>query len=297
MHRHIAFGLHWDSDMPLDQFALAPDDSAPADITVRRAAAPLPEREEVRAMDGASLCADGFRLSGEDAILDFRTPGTIEWLPGPKWQGRFPPLFYGTLAALVLAWRGGAPIHGSSVEIDGRAYLICGESGAGKSTLTAALIASGTARLVADDLSTLEAGEDGQPVIYPGRPAIRLFPATAAYMREAGAEVREDPDNDKQLVFPARADPVLPVPLAATIVIGADTGAIPLWRRSAFLDTQIFRPRWMWAIPGWHDRFKIIHRAGTKLPMLSLGHEAIRDRESFVSRAREALLLIQSHRP
>lgn len=300
MHRHIAFGLRWDSDIVLGQFNRAPDDDAPGDIVVRRAAAPLPDREIVHAKDGvglkerAVLYTDGFRLQVSEAIFDFHTPGTIEWLPGPAWRGEFPPLFFGTIAALALAWRGGIPIHGSSVEIDGRAYLVCGPSGAGKSTLAATLVASGRARLIADDLSIIEGAVGGAPSLYPGRPAIRLFPALAEHMRASGAEVREDPGNDKLLVRPARADPLIPVPLAAIIVLGADTSAIPLWRRADFLNAQVFRPLWMRAIPGWHDRFRFLHHVGTTVPMHSLGAADIRDTKDFHDRALQALALVDS---
>jgi len=293
MHRHIAFGLRWDSDIALDQFAKASlADTLPPDITIRRAAGPLPDREMVHRKDGGTLCADGFRMHGDDeAIYDFRAPGTIEWRPGPAWQGRFPPLFFGTVAALVLAWRGGVPIHGSSVEIDGRAWLICGPSGAGKSTLAATLAASGKARLIADDLSILQGSASGPPTLYPGRPAIRLFPALAEHMRASGAEVREDPGNDKLLVRPARADPLTPVPLAAFIILGTDAAGIPLWRRGAFLDSQLFRPMWMRAIPGWRDRFRMLHHAGTILPMHSLRPADIRNAADFHARASQALAL------
>ncbi|MES2441759.1 MAG: hypothetical protein V4574_02945 [Pseudomonadota bacterium] len=294
MHHHIAFGLKWDSDIALEQFARG-DFDGPADVTVRRTAGPLPPREEQRAMDNAILCTDGVRFSaGDEAVFDLYTPGRVDWLPGPGWTGRLPVQFYGTLAALLLAWRGGVPIHGSSVEIDGRAWLICGDSGAGKSTLAAALIASGAARLIADDLSTLEAGPGGAPFLYPGRPAIRLFPALADLMAEAGSEVRDDPGNDKRLVLPRRADPLAAIPLAATIVLGNDVESMPKWRRSAFLDTQIFRPRWMWAIPGWRERFGLLHYAGTSLPMLSLGAADIRDGRAFRARAADALSRLQS---
>jgi len=296
MHRHVAFGLRWDSDVPLEQFALAPDHAGPATVLVRRAFGPLPERTEVRAMDNAVLCSDGIRFHVADEVdIDIYAAGHIDWWPGPAWTGRFPPLFYGTLAALLLAWRGGAPVHGSSVEIDGEAWLICGPSGAGKSTLAAALIASGHARLIADDLSTLEAGTGGGPVLYAGRPAIRLFPALADQMR-ATCEVCEHPGNDKLLVLPPQVDPIAPVPLAGTIILGADAAAIPVWRRSAFLDTQVFRPRWMRAIPDWHARFRILHDAGTTLPMLSLPIADIRDQTTFSARAEEALLVARAAR-
>jgi hypothetical protein len=284
VHRHAAFGLRWDSDIALEQFALAADDR-PTDIVVRRAEGPLPARDEILNADGACLCADGIRFwATDEATFDIYPPGRIDWRPGAGWKGRFPPLFYGTLTALLLAWRGGAPIHGSSVEIGGRAWLICGESGAGKSTLAAALVASGAARLIADDLSVLEAGADGSAMLYAGRPAIRLFPGTAANMA-ATSEIREEPGMDKLLALPPRTDPFTPVRLAGIIFLGSDVNALPAWRRGELLAAQQFRPLWMQKIPGSQDRFRRLHRAATGLPMLAFDSVEIRDADSFRARA------------
>lgn len=294
MRRYAAFGLRWDCDIALEQFAAIAVDDMPADVVIRQGEGPLPEREELFGFDGASLCTDGIRFCAEkEAIFDLYPPGLIEWRPDARWRGRFPPLFYGTLAALLLAWRGAVPIHGCSVEIRGGAYLICGESGAGKSTLAAALVASGAARLIADDLSVIESGVDGSPILFPGRPAIRLFPATAANMAET-SEIRDDPGMDKVRVLPPRAEPFVPVPLAMTIILGPDASAIPMWRRAALLDAQIFRPRWMRAISGWKDRFMILHRAATRVPMLSFDAVEIRDAAAFRARARHVLSRIDT---
>lgn len=270
MHHHVAFGLRWVSDVPLEHFTRCDSDGCPADIMVRRATGPLPDRDDILTIDNASLCTDGVRFhAGDDAIFDLHASGRIDWWPGSDWTGHFPPVFYGTLAALLLAWRGAMPIHASSVEMNGRAFLICGASGAGKSTLAAALVAMGAARLIADDLTVLAtATPDGPPIVHAGRPAIRLFPAIAEHLR-LGASLSAAPDSDKQLVLPPQIDPFTAIPLAAIIFLGADVQIPPVWQRSALLDAQIFRPRWLRAIPGWPARFHILHRAASTLPMLS----------------------------
>jgi hypoxanthine phosphoribosyltransferase len=59
---------------------------------------------------GAALCTDGIRFeAGREAIFDTSGDNLIEWSPGPAWTGILPATFFGTLAALLLAWRGGIP--------------------------------------------------------------------------------------------------------------------------------------------------------------------------------------------
>ncbi|WP_261389075.1 HPr kinase/phosphorylase [Qipengyuania aquimaris] len=69
--------------------------------------------------------------------------------------------------------RGFAMWHGSAVERDGRAVLLCGDAGAGKSTMAAALVARG-AMLVADDLSRIEPARENAS-IHPSSARIKLW--------------------------------------------------------------------------------------------------------------------------
>ena len=294
-HRHVAFGLLWDSDVALEQFAAIESDGRPADIVVHEVAGPLPPRAQIVGFDGASLCHDGIRFwVNDELVFDFYSPDRVHWLRGAGWTGRFPALFYGTVTALLLAWRGAIPIHGSAVELDGRAFLICGPSGAGKSTLAAALVASGRARLIADDLSALAPSPGGHAMLHAGRPTIRLFPATASNM-PANCTVTTEDGMDKVLVTPPRVAPLTPIPLAATLILGADARSMPIWRRGELLDAQLFRPRWMRRIPGWKARFKRLHDIATNLPMLSIDEAAIRSGEAFRARATEVLAHIAEY--
>lgn len=292
-HCHAAFGLRWDSDVPLEQFSALNGSEAPADVVVREVEGPLPTREQLVGFDGASLCSDGVRFWARgEAIFDIYPPARIDWRRGPDWMGRFPPTFYGTLTALLLAWRGGVPIHGSAVEIDKRGYVICGESGAGKSTLAATLIASGRARLISDDLSLIERDDGGKAVLRPGRKSLRLFPATAENMA-ATSEIVRTPCEDKAVVLPPRTDPFARVKLTALLQLGGNTCAIPTWQKAALLDAQIFRPRWMRSIPGWKERFAFLHDITVDLPILSIDIVEIRTGDAFRARAVQALDRIQ----
>jgi hypothetical protein len=279
----VAFGLRWASDVPLHAFTPWPLDS-PADVTVCRVATVAP-RVPVVTIANATLCVDGIRFVMEDgSIVDIYPPARIDWMAGPAWNGFFQPQFFGTLTALLLAWRGSVPIHGTSIEIDGKGWLICGPSGAGKSTLGAALVASGVGRLIADDLSVLRMN-DAAPSLYVGRPGMRLFPAIAQLMEQAGAGVaRHEPGNDKLTIEPPHASPLDPIPLAGTILLG-DDDAKSLRQREKLLREHRFRPRWMDAIPGSEGRDRTIRLAATLMPMLSMPSADIRDGVAFAARA------------
>jgi len=280
----VAFGLRWASDVPLHPFAEATLDE-PADVTIGRVAALAP-RDPVVTIANAILCSDGIRFAMDDGVtVDIYPPNRVDWMAGPDWSGRFQPQFFGTLTALLLAWRGTVPIHGTAVEIDGKAWLICGKSGAGKSTLGAALVASGAARLISDDLSALDRVDGAVPSLYAGRPGMRLFPAIARLMEQAGAgTAHSEPGNDKLIVEPPRVAPLPPIPLAAVILLGESETKLP-WQKEALLREHRFRPRWMDAIPGHEARDRIIRLLAATVPMLFAPSADIRDSAAFMLRA------------
>jgi hypothetical protein len=258
-------------------------------VTIRRVVALAP-RESVITIANAILCTDGIRFVMEDGVtFDVYPPGRIDWVADPGWSGAFQPQFFGTLTALLLAWRGSVPIHGTSVEIGGKAWLICGQSGAGKSTLGAALVASGAARLIADDLSVLDIVGDVMPSFHAGRPGMRLFPAIARLMEQAGAgAARSEPGNDKLIVEPPRVAPLESIPLAGTILLDENEAKEP-WQRDKLLREHRFRPRWMDAIPGRERRDRAIRLVATATPMLFIPSADIRDADAFKTRANAIL--------
>ena len=287
-HGAVAFGLRWASDVPLPAFAQAMVEAS-ADVTIRRVAALAP-RDSVITIGNATLCSDGIRFAMEDGVtFDIYPPGRIDWVAGPGWSGAFQPQFFGTLTALLLAWRGSVPIHGTSIEIGGRAWLICGQSGAGKSTLGAALVANGAARLIADDLSVLDMVGDTTPSLYAGRPGMRLFPAIARLMEQAGAgTARHESGNDKLIIEPPRVASLESIPLAGTILLGENEANQP-WQRDKLLREHRFRPRWMDAIPGGENRDRAIRLVATAKPMLFVPIADIRDADAFKTRANAIL--------
>lgn len=248
-----AFGLRWGSDYPLDQFAPAQPGAGPPDVTIARVAH-APSRPGGLPVNNGAVYADGARFRFEDAVFDTFGGARVEW-SAPS-APALPAAFYGTVAAIVLAWRGLTPLHGSAVALGGRAVLIAGPSGAGKSTLCDALVRMG-GKLVSDDLSALlPLLEDGEPMLLPGRPAIRLaIPGGPARAKRMQASPTVHPDQ--------------PVPLSALVVLRSKPIPPGPAEASAMLTGQLFRPGWMRALPGASERVATLFRAAQRLTILT----------------------------
>ena len=190
----------------------------------------------------------------------------------------------GTVAAHVLAWRGLVPLHGSAVAFDGQAILVAGESGAGKSTLVHALVDCG-GQLISDDLSVLLPNKAGSvPMLIPGRPAIRLT-----------ERIGDDKDKPKRLALPPRVDPDQPVPLAMLLLlrhepIGANASA-----RTAALQAQIFRPKWMRFLPEWKLRTQTVFQTAQSIGFATMPPAAHAREIPPAMRAAQAMTLFRRH--
>ncbi|MFS0638326.1 aldolase [Mesobacillus foraminis] len=66
------------------------------------------------------------------------------------------------------------PLHGSAIEIDGRAYAFIGDSGAGKSTLASAFLRRGF-KLISDDVIAVSLTQNKTPVVIPSYPHQKLW--------------------------------------------------------------------------------------------------------------------------
>lgn len=250
-HYASAFGLTWRADIALDGFDPAPSAAGEgawkADVRVARVAARA-DRGPGRAVNMGWVHPDGVRLAWHDEVVFDMTGGDrIDYLPGPGWQGALPASFYGTLAALTLAWRGTLPLHACTVEIDGHAVLIAGRSGAGKSSLTAGLLGVGAA-LVADDLSAVRV-EDGHALALRGRPTMRQHRETATALdADLALPIADDP-RGKWLVRPRARSRADALPLAGLLVLTDRPHTPDIGARIALLARHLFRPRWLAAMP------------------------------------------------
>jgi hypothetical protein len=250
----LAFGLRWHSDTPLPLFTSALDNEQPADVAVERVAS-LSPRVGGQPFQNGEIFPDGTRFRCAGAVFDMFDGRLVRW-SGPE---KLPLAFYGTVAALLLAWRGHIPLHGSAVAMDRGTVLLAGRSGAGKSTLCHALVERG-GRLISDDLSVLVPSLDGEvPRLLPGRPAIRLV------------KHGNMPDPfDKVLVTPPALPQDQSIPLTHLILLqNAPVAAGPAdW--AAALARQQFRPRWMRQLPDLAARTRHLFLAAQQIAIHTL---------------------------
>ena len=258
-YAHRAFGLVWHSDTPLARFTAAEFSERPDVVVTRRNL--LRDRGPGTPMNSGIIYHDGFGFSADRITFDMFEGSRIEWASADL--EALPMAFYSTVTALLLAWRGKVPLHASAVAIAGKGVIVCGVSGAGKSSLANALVACG-GQLISDDLTVLEArADDGVPVLWPGRPAIRLLPS------EADRNLPLDPLG-KVGVEPVQVAQREAVPAATLVVLRRLPIIDEPVEKIAMLRMQLFRPAWMQVLPGGGSRAATILHAGTRLQMLTM---------------------------
>lgn len=254
--RHVAraFGLLWASDLPLDRFAPC-DWSGEVEVNVRRVDG-LPARPGGTPINNGEVFSDGARFRFGDATFDVFGGERVDWA-SPS-SDTVPDAFFGTVVAILLAWRGLVPLHGSAVAIDGEAVLLAGSSGAGKSTLCEALVRRG-GRLVSDDLSVMMPLDGaGIPLLLPGRPAIRLFPDDNP---QAGF---------KRLQSAPMVELTRTVPLGTLVLLQSSPLPDGIAAATEALNRQLFRPRWMQVLPHRHRRAASLFRAARTISIVTL---------------------------
>jgi hypothetical protein len=263
----LAFGLHWRSDFPLPKYEAA-DPRAPADIVVKAAPWPLPPRAARSHWGKVAFSEDGLRFAPDAGSVIDLYPGEMlvsQALPGP-----LSPYFAGTATGLMLAMTGLAPIHGSAVEIGGRAVLLCGASGMGKSSFAAALIGHG-ARLISDDLTALSIDADGVPVLWPGRTGMRLRPEAAANLGDRAGKLPPEQEADGKLWFtPPRCGGAAPIPLDRILVLCEDAGR-PLPRvLPSLLAGQLFRRNLLLGLDARDPIYRTLRHVAERVPIARL---------------------------
>ncbi len=146
--------------------------------------------------------------------LDGKRP-RFSAVPGAD-PGRVSKLRDGAARALLGDLRGGLSLHASAVAFGHRAILLVGPSGAGKSTAAGELCIRRGARLLADDMASLDVRADSVQVNpterhhYLGLPSLRLLGVEALASRGGKGTLR------------AMRSSRSPIPLALVAVLRPD---------------------------------------------------------------------------
>jgi hypothetical protein len=184
-------GIRISSEIPLSA-PLSPDvEFATADVVLEIGAdreqpyrRPSTDVIAELSIDGTPFYAfcrvDGAYVGRLPSIADFVIAADLKRIVcHPATDGKrelIPIVVPGTVTAFLLAMSGGCVLHGSAVDLGGRALAFVGTSGQGKSTMAAIFCAAG-APLVTDDVLPLEFDAQAEP---PG----------AVFCRRAGTEIR-----------------------------------------------------------------------------------------------------------
>jgi hypothetical protein len=143
----------------------------------------------------------------------------------------------GPALAALLHQREYLVLHASAVARDGQATAFLAASGQGKST-TAAVLHKRGYRLVADDVLPVFL-RDGQPLVWPGPPRLKLWPESLALLGEDPASLRRVNHWDEKRFRGASGSPErLPVPLTRVYVLdrGQETRIDPLRTGDALVE-------------------------------------------------------------
>jgi len=126
----------------------------------------------------------------------------------------------GVVRALLLHLKGAVTLHGAAVALRGGALVFVGRSGAGKSTMAACVCARFGARLLADDVVTLERRAENYFIV-PSATSHWLFPDSSEALGFPAAD-----QSHAKLPFAAvgRRDPsdIAGVPLRALVALRFD---------------------------------------------------------------------------
>ncbi len=170
------------------------------------------------------------RIDGSEAHFWFRETGTFVVSGGTAIQVCSHPgvgaellrlYLEGMMMAMILHQRGLCVLHASVIEVRGAAIACIGHIGAGKSSTAAALYARGH-RILTDDNAAIRL-TSGQPVVTPGYPSIKLFPAIAASLAFDSGSLSTL--HETQIKMAGAVDSTFsdrPLPLRTIYILGRD---------------------------------------------------------------------------
>jgi hypothetical protein len=174
-YTYILFEMVIQLTFPCPMLAPAPDGASP-DVIMTEDDVPMELAQAVttgenwQASPGRFLWRGGMR-AGRFLVEDGRMI-TLQRNPAVEEPMLVAHLLTGVLAAL-LRQRGLLVLHANTAVTSRGAVTVTGETGAGKSTTLAALLSCGCAML-ADDITVLRLGANGQVEVLPGIPKLNL---------------------------------------------------------------------------------------------------------------------------
>ncbi|MEH6943979.1 HPr kinase/phosphorylase [Bacillus sp. JJ722] len=135
----------------------------------------------------------------------------------------------GTCMGIILLQRKILPLHGSAVDINGKAYAFIGDSGVGKSTLAAAFLQEGF-QLVSDDVIPVRLSNDNIPIIIPSYPQQKLWQESLTAFGIDSKQYRPLFEREKKFAIPVTSSfSNEPLPIVALFeLVKTEQGEITL---------------------------------------------------------------------
>lgn len=200
-----AFGLCISSEFLLPELAQMSELDTQSDVVVRRMDL---------TSDWAQLAKPHQKFTVSENMFMFHIPDTaifriqngenidVSVMEGAE-EAKIRLYVLGTCMGVLLMQRKILPLHGSAIEINGKAYAFVGDSGAGKSTLASAFLNRGY-RLISDDVIAVTLSEDHIPMVMPAYPQQKLWQES---LTEFGVET-----SSLQAIFDRETKYLVPVP-------------------------------------------------------------------------------------
>ena len=236
MYSYTAYGLCIHSFLPLSEL---PATEAAPDVIVR-----LARVERVPANGVAS--GSGWWATAQEVCLHYEQLGAVlvrdgreilvDPIPGLE-EPAIQSWILGAAIGVLLHQRGLLVLHASAVDMGGTAVVFLGNAGWGKSTTAAALHARGRG-VIADDVVALALQNEGDPIVLPAFPRLKLWPQVVASLGQDPEDLaRVCPGEDKRVYRVAEGFSQVPVPLGRIYVLGGGTCAQiePLGFKEAFI--------------------------------------------------------------
>jgi hypothetical protein len=175
VYAYNAFGLNIWSEVHLPELPSGEFGEDSIDIWIKKGS--LPETW-VQREDRSRVVVDGDSVifeSQKNAFFCITKGREITVVPFEGVDERKIRLYLlGSCMGILLMQRKVMPLHGSAIEINGKAYAFVGHSGAGKSTLAAAFIQKGY-KLLSDDVIPVRLSKERVPIAYPSYPHQKLW--------------------------------------------------------------------------------------------------------------------------
>ena len=180
---YTAYGLSIEADCPLPPLVARPAPTAAPHLLVQHGHVPEPPAWHPTKISRAGMDAQFAAPGPNNLLLNWPPLGRFAALNGtrilldtnPKADAGLVALFaLSETLGLILFQRGYFLLHGSAVDVGGRALVFVGEPGAGKSTTAAAFARQG-APLLSDDMVCIQLDGAGGAAVIPAFPQLKLW--------------------------------------------------------------------------------------------------------------------------